>query len=263
MTKKRNPWSRKGDFGHLLVIGGNEYYAGAPYFVGMAALRAGCDMVTIAAPERAADIIASYSPNVITHPLSGLHLKPGNVLEIMEIVKGKTAVTIGNGLGKERGTLEATAHIINKLEIPCVIDGDAIDRMRGRLENVVITPHAGEFEKLTGVKVGTYIGERKNAAQAVAKELGCVILLKGHVDVVTDGKRTVINKTGNSYMTKGGTGDVLAGVTGALLCQGFSLFDAAKHAAYVTGKAGDIAARERKTSLLATDVIECLHRAVR
>ncbi|MBI4014476.1 MAG: NAD(P)H-hydrate dehydratase [Candidatus Aenigmarchaeota archaeon] len=260
-AKPRNPWSRKGDFGHLLVIGGNEYYTGAPYLVGMAALRAGCDLVTVAAPERAADIIASYSPDIITHPLRGLWLKPVNVPEIMEIVKGKTAVTIGNGLGKERGTLEATAQIINKLEIPCVIDGDAIDRMRGRLENTIITPHAGEFERLTGVKVAS-MSERKSAAQAAAKELGCVILLKGHVDVVTDGKRTALNKTGNVCMTKGGTGDVLAGVTGALLCQGFALFEAARRAAYVTGKAGDIAARKRKASLLATDVIECLHRAL-
>lgn len=252
---KRKPESHKGDFGHLLVIGGNESYTGAPYFVGMSALRTGCDLVTVAAPERSASIIAAHSADLITHPLGGPVLTRRHVGEISGLLRGKTAAVIGNGLGKKRNTLEAVAMLINAIDIPCVIDGDAIDRMEGQLTNFVLTPHEKEFQRFYGKPAGSGLKERAQNVKEAANKMKTVILLKGRVDIISDGTRVETNRTGNPFMTKGGTGDVLAGILGSLLAQGMRPFDAAVSAAYINGKAGDITAREKRYGLLASDVI--------
>lgn len=255
--RKREPWCHKGNFGNLLVIGGSDVYSGSPAFVSLAALRAGCDLVTTASPERAADIIASFSPDLITYPLKGDFLTGKHLATLKELSKEKDAIAIGNGLGREEETFLVINEFLKWNKLPCVIDADAIHAAAKNREvlkkNHVVTPHIREFYALSGIAVTNNIDERAAAVKKVASLLGCTILLKGHIDVISNGEKTALNKTGTPRMTVGGTGDTLAGITGSLLAQGTSPFAAACAAAYINGRAGELAAKEKK--YLASDLI--------
>jgi len=240
------------------VVGGSKQYHGSPAFNALAALRAGVDLATVLAPERAANIIATFSPDLIVYPLEGEYLGRRHLKTMLEFSKKKTAVVIGGGLTRNKETLSAVRIFLKKTTIPCVIDADAIYAIDGKISRkmFLLTPHAGEFYALTGKKVATNINQRKNAVMKEAKRFGIAMLLKGHIDIISDGTKTALNNTGNAYMTKGGTGDVLAGICGSLIAQGNSIFDSACAAAYICGRAGDLAAKEKKQSLLASDLIE-------
>lgn len=262
--KERNEDAHKFHFGHLLVIGGSKKYSGAPALVSLAAYRSGVDLVTTVAPKRAADIIAGFSPDLITVPLKGDCLKKEHLEEI-EKIKNYSAVAIGNGLGRRKETIMAVLKFLKKLERPCVIDADAIHAVtqykKVLKKDFIITPHLKEFEKLTGKDVvGTGTEKRKKIVKKVASELDTNILLKGNPDVISNGQKTAINKTGNPYMTVGGTGDVLTGICGYLLARGIEPFEAAKTAAYINGKTGDLVAKTKKESLLASDIINNIYR---
>ena len=262
--RKRPLWSHKGDYGRLLVIGGSNLYTGAPFLVGLAALRSGCDLVTIAAPERAVNISVKNF-NLIKYPLTGEYLIPKHLNQIDKFTKRCNAVVIGNGLGREDKTVKAILEFLGKNKLPVVIDADAIyaiSKKRKLAKKAILTPHEGEFKIITGKSVSKNLKERVSAVKKEAKKLNCVILLKGHVDVISNGERTCISNSGNPFMTKGGTGDVLAGICGSLLAQGIASFDAACAAAYISGVAGTLTAKEKKQSLLATDVIEKIPKAI-
>jgi NAD(P)H-hydrate epimerase len=219
-------------------------------------LRSGVDLVTIVAPERAANIIASLSADLITYPLKGDYLGKEHLSKLMEFSKNKTAVVIGGGLCREKNTLLAVKEFLKRIEIPAVIDADAIYALDRSLlkKNFVITPHSREFYAMTGIEPEASLEKR---IQSV-KRFNCksTILLKGFVDIISDGAAIALNRAGNPYMTKGGTGDTLAGICGSLLAQGIECFDAACAAAFINGRAGDIAAKDKKQGLLATDLIE-------
>ena len=257
---ERPKWSHKGDFGKLLIIGGSKRYTGAPAlaaYSAIAALRAGVDLVTVAAPGRAADIVAGFSPNLITEPFEGDYFTPKHLKRIFKLCKDYDAVSIGSGLGVEKETQEFVKGFIEKMTKPCVVDADAIKALKKKRigGNFILTPHAYEFYAISGDKPKQDILGRAKLVKGFAKKTRAVILLKGAVDIISDGKQTAMNKTGNPYMTTGGTGDVLTGVCGGLLAQGIESFKAACVAAYITGKAGDLAVKEKKP-IIATDVIE-------
>lgn len=256
---KRAKDSRKGDYGRLLVVGGSRIYTGAPALSALAALNTGCDIAVVAAPCRAADVVASFSPALITVPLDGDYLRTDHVGSLIRYSERSDVVVIGPGLTRETVVLRAVVDFMNRVNIPCVVDADAIYAYseygkKMTAERCIVTAHRGEFLALTGVDLSLKKDIAKEV-EAAAKKFGAVILLKGHEDVISDGKRTVVNETGNPYMTKGGTGDVLAGICGALLARGVSAFDAAVAGAYISGAAGDAAAKMHGESLLATDVI--------
>jgi len=255
--KKRQPDSHKGDFGSVLVIGGSDIYSGSPAFVAMAALRSGADLARIAAPMRSADIAASFSPDLITYPLKGPCLSASHFPILRKLLEKSDAVAIGNGLGVQPVTRSAVMTLLSRIEKPCVVDADAIKALDGRRlgKNFVLTPHAVELRSLCRGTAET--------VKSVAKRLGCVVLLKGHADVISDGDSVAINRTGNSFMTKGGTGDTLAGICAAMLARGASPFKAACAAAYVNGLAGDIAAKRLGESMLASDVLNAIPEALR
>jgi NAD(P)H-hydrate epimerase len=257
--RKRKKDSHKGDFGHLLVIGGSKLYHGSIAFNALAAYRVGVDLVTILAPERAANIVATFSPDLITYPLRGDFIKNSHLKTMLLFSERKDAVVIGGGAGRRRETLSAINNLLKKIKIACVIDADAIYAIarKGALKkNFVITPHSYEFFVLSGIDVKNMkIKEKINVVKKVAKSLNCTILLKGNIDIISDGDRVAINKTGNPYMTKGGTGDILAGICGSLLAQGNDPFYSACASAYINGKAGDIASRDLKHSLTASDLL--------
>jgi len=258
---KRDVWSHKGQFGRLVAISGSKRHTGSPCFVGLAAYRAGCDLVYIAAPKRAADVAANFSPNLITEPLEGDKLTKKHIKKIISLIKEvrATAVAIGSGLWRKKETLDAIVDLIKKINLPMVIDADAIRAVAKKKEilkrNCVLTPHADEFRALTGIRVKN-LKERKKFVKQEAKKLNAVILLKGHVDVVSNGNKIFLNKTGTPYMTKGGCGDTLTGICGALLAKRIDTFNSACAAAYINGKAGELASEKYKQGLLATDLIE-------
>jgi len=266
--KKRDPWSHKYDFGHLLVIGGSKQYSGSPTLNALAALRAGVDLVTIASPERAADIIASFLPDLIAYPLKGDYLNKTHLDELFKLTQNKTAVVVGGGLCREKEIIEAVIEYLKNVKIPCVIDADAIhavsiDKKILENKNFVLTPHTHEFFILSGIKVSADLKERIEAVKKFASELKTTILLKGHVDVISDGKNFALNRTGSSYMTKGGMGDTLAGICGALLARGNDTFTSACASAYINGLAGQIATKNLGESVTATDLINTIPKAIK
>ncbi len=266
ITKKtRFPVSHKGDFGRLLIVGGSETYAGAPSYVALAALRTGVDLAVIAAPEKTAHTISSFSPNLITLKLSGDHLTPSNISQIKSALEKSSAIVIGPGLGDHRETvnaLEKLFDIVNELKKPALIDADAIGvygTSKTRFDTpLVLTPHPGEFEELVGKRPRTALEEKIDDVKKAAKEKRATILLKGTVDVISDGNRVKLNSTGNPGMTVGGTGDVLAGIVGALVSQGYDPMEASASGAFVNGAAGDVVRQEKGFHMVASDLIEHL-----
>lgn len=269
--KERPADAKKYDYGLLLVIGGSDFYSGSPALSAMAAFRAGIDMVRIMAPKRAADIIASFSPNLAAYPLDDKWLNQSHLAKLIEFTKvaqsvaqGKVAVVVGGGLGRSQETQEAVKEYLAQTEVPVVIDADAIYAVAERPEVLVgkpflCTPHSYEFFVLTGQEVaGKSDNERAKIVQQEALRLGTTILLKGKTDIISDGKEIAFNKTGSPYMTVGGTGDTLAGICGALLARGISPFLASQAAVFINGKAGELAAKDKKDGLTATDVIEAI-----
>jgi len=267
---RREPWVHKGRFGRLLLVCGSERLTGSACFAGMAAYRAGTDLVYIVAPQRAADVAANYSPVLMTRPLTGTRLEEKHEQDVLETISEvkATAVVIGPGLWREEETMKTITNLVQHIRLPMVIDADAIraiGRLREpiRLKNAVFTPHANEFKELTGKTVTDRLDERTRTVEEAARRLGSVILLKGHIDIISDGTRTALNRTGTPFMTKGGLGDTLTGICGAYLARGVDGFTAACAAAYVNGKAGEIASKKYRESLLPTDLIDHIHEAIR
>lgn len=260
--------SHKGDNGVVLAVGGGPY-TGAPALAGMAAYRAGADIVYLAVPERIWQVIASYSPNLIVNSLSGDAIRPQHVPEILALSKKCTAVVLGNGAGSNELTIKALAECIRRIDVPMVVDAEGITALarmkksefKGKM--IVATPHAGEFERLTGEKLSSDLKLRAQAVKKWAGKLGITLLVKGPIDIISDGLRIKFNKVHNAGMTVGGTGDVLAGIVGELLAKGIEPFYAGAIAAYLNGSAGNLAFAEKSYSLLATDIIEKLPEALK
>lgn len=236
----------------------------------MSAYRAGTDLVYVIAPERAADVAANFSPVLMTTPLPGPSLTrrhENRVLDTLKEVKA-TAVVIGPGLWREEETLRAITRLVSKIRQPIIFDADAIralgaQRRKPVLRNCVFTPHANEFKALTGQSVNLDLKKRTATVAQEAAKLKTVILLKGHVDVISDGNATFLNRTGSPFMTKGGLGDTLTGICGAYLARGVDPLTAACAAAYVNGRAGSLASSTLGESLLPTDLIEHIQDAIR
>lgn len=273
---KRPPVGRKYDYGLLTVIGGSEFYSGSPAFAALSAFKSGVDMVRIIAPKRAADIIASFAPDLATYPLKGAWLTKEHVATLLEMIegakavsRGKTAVVIGGGMGRSEETQEAILEFLSQTFVPCVIDADAIHAVGKRPgvvsgKNFLITPHSYEFFVLTGKEVDELSEEDKiKLVQAEAQRLQTTILLKSGTDIISDGKEIALNKTGTCFMTVGGTGDSLAGIAGAILAKGMSAFEAGCAAAYINGLAGEIAAKRLGESLMTSDLIETIPEALK
>ena len=258
----RDPESHKGDHGEVLVIGGGPY-VGAPALSGQAALRAGADLVRVACPTAVAHEVQGYSEDLIVRPLEGRQLEPGHVGQVMEFAAGHDTLVIGPGLGDDESTLEAAEAILTAFNGTAIVDADALQLVPDidTDATLICTPHQGELAKMGGPRAEDW-RERRDAVEEFAAELGHTLLVKGHYDVVSNGERTRVGRTGNPGMTVGGTGDVLAGVTGALATQ-HEPIHAAGLGAYVAGRAGDIVAEERGDGLLASDLLPAIPTAMR
>ena len=249
--------AHKGQAGKVLVVGGSRNYTGAPYFAAVAALRAGCDLVYVAAPAVAAERIAIMAPDAIVYPLGSRdYLSKNDVKEILS--KDSDALTIGNGLGTREESLEAAREIVKKAK-RAVVDGDglkAVASIVGKLkDNIVLTPHAGEFKLLFGSAPSKNLNDRIKDVKKACKATKAVVLLKGPVDIICQKDEVKLNETGNPFMAKGGTGDVLAGLCAGFMAQGIDPFKSASMAAFVNGLAGNLAYSERSISMISSDVL--------
>lgn len=265
-VKARNAYSHKGDFGCLLIVGGSNVYSGAPALAGMAALRTGAGLVVIAAPKGVAGTIRSYSPNLIVHALESEVITAQDAPKVAQLLDTSDALVLGPGIGlhsRTRNTIPRMIDIATEMKKPILIDADAIKALNRRLgilkgANATITPHAGEFRAVSGINVPQGWQERLPICVDFAKRHSCVLLLKGHDTVVTDGHRVRINKTGNPGMATGGMGDVLSGIVGTFLAQGADSFFAAAAGAFVHGRAGDTVRRQKGFHMVASDLVEAI-----
>jgi NAD(P)H-hydrate epimerase len=261
--------SHKGDNGKVLIIGGGPF-TGAPALAGMAAYRVGIDLVRIATPVEAYQIIAGYSPNFIVHPLSNGYLKPKDIDVIINFIPNVDSVIIGPGLGEHRETRSAVRTILKKCTKPVLIDADGIKAVgenksiltRRKSLTGVITPHLAEFRILTGEKLPESVNGKAELVKKYAKKFNLTVILKGPTDIISDGTNLKLNRSGNPGMTVGGTGDVLAGIVGGLLAKELSPYNAARVGAFVNGYSGDLAFNELKYSMVATDVVEKIPRTL-
>jgi hydroxyethylthiazole kinase-like uncharacterized protein yjeF len=259
--RSREANSHKGDHGEILVIGGGPY-TGAPALAAQAALRAGADLVKVTCPTSVAHEVQGYSENLILYPMQGTEFEPGHVGPVMEYAAEHDVLVLGPGLGASEQTLEAAEAIIGSFDGTAVVDADALQAVP-RVETeatLICTPHQGELVKMGG-RTSDDREERCEFVEEFAEGIGQTMLVKGPYDIISDGDRTRINRTGNPGMTVGGTGDVLAGITGALAATQEPMHAAAM-GAYVAGRAGDIIAEKYGEGLVATDLLDVIPQAM-
>jgi len=253
--------SHKGGNGRLLIISGGPY-SGAPALAGLAAYRTGVDIVTIAAPTRVTSVIASFDPAIITFDLPGDYLVPAHIDSIVQLLETHDGVLIGPGLGRNDLTYDAVRSLIKLIPetLPIIIDADAFGAITKHLElikgrSIIATPHAREMVQLCGNEISAEFEQRKNMVIGTARDLGITILQKGAVDIISNGSQVKENHTGNSGMTVGGTGDILAGVTAGLVAKQMDLFEAAALASFIVGHSGDKVFQEHSYGLIPSDII--------
>lgn len=272
----------KGDFGRVLVIGGSLGMAGAVSLAGSAALKTGSGLVKLAVPKSVLNTVASFVPEYMTIPLpEDTHgrLKLSAFDKIMQSIAEADVTAIGPGLGRSV-ELDALLVRLNRvIEKPLIIDADGLNALSSRgigyVDNYlkesagprILTPHPGEFARLTGRQISSHQEERVTVSIDFAKKSKVILVLKGHRTIVTDGENVYINQTGNPGLAAGGSGDVLTGMIASFAGQKFPVFKAAKYGVYYHGRAADLAMSVDKNSichsLSATDLIAHIQKAVR
>lgn len=273
---KRKKGSHKGDNGQVLAVGGSEDFAGAAALSGLAALRSGADLVRIIAPEKAAWAINAYSPDLITKKFPSKIFLPKHFGIVNKEVKKYDVLLIGNGIGLNNETKKFCKKTIKNIKKFKVVDADAIKSISmNDAENSIITPHSKELEYfLKNSKVNKTIIKKINKEKNIHQKSRLikkitqkflnknnVILLKGKIDIIISKDKVFFNKTGNAGMTKGGTGDVLAGLCAGFLAQSKEPLQSAINAAYFNGLIGDILLKKKKGfTYLASDMVDEIKR---
>src|ERR1700722_9523789 len=250
----------KGLFGRVLIVGGSDHMLGAPVLAGTAALRMGSGLVQIAVPKSMLAAALSVTPELI-----GLALGSADT-ELMAAAKLAGALVIGPGLGQSPAARRRVLKL-TKLKLPMVIDADALNILAGAKKwpaEAILTPHPGEMKRLIKKPVPTDDAGRIALATAYARSWNVTLVLKGDRTVVTDGTRYYLNHTGDSSLSKAGSGDILSGMLGCLLCQKMAPFDAACLAVHLHGLAGQTAGQKLgRRSVLSRDVIDSLPKVLK
>lgn len=261
--------AHKGDFGKILLLCGSRGYTGAAALAAMGALRCGAGLVYLGVPEGIYSIEAVKLTEPVVFPLpeeDGTYAQAA-AARVAALLPKMDAVLIGPGMGESRGSLGVLKTVLGEFPRPVVVDADGInllaahkDLLRGRTSHTILTPHMGEFRRLGGSDAV----DRLLAAETMARELGVILLLKGHETVITDGERCYVNATGNPGMAVGGSGDVLAGMIVSLLGQGLRPLEAAACGAWLHGAAGDLCAQEMgEYGMLPSDMVNILPRLLK
>jgi NAD(P)H-hydrate epimerase len=267
--------SNKGMYGHVLVIAGARGKTGAAAMAGLAVLRAGAGLVTVASAESAISAISAHAPEIMTEPLpetavGSISTRALDHSLLTGIAQKKNVIALGPGLGQDPETVQFIRRVVGDFTVPMVLDADALNAL-GELRWAaraarILTPHPGEMSRLTGKTIPEIQADRIGVARAFASERGVYLVLKGNRSVIAapDG-RVWINPTGSPAMATGGTGDVLTGMIAGLVAQFPDQLEAALLAAvYLHGRAGELgAAKLGEKSLIATDLFEFLPEAMR
>lgn len=268
---KRPADSHKGMYGSILVVAGGRGMAGAAALCGAAALRSGAGLARVACPTEVQPTVAGFEPSYMTHPLPSdadgrLVFEPARDA-LIPLLKEADVVAVGPGLGRSDDLRRLVRWLMESVTIPTVLDADGLNNLVGQTDvlhglnhPLIVTPHPGEFARLTGKPVSSDHHDRATrAAEFAATAEPLVVVLKGAGTVVTDGRRLFVNTTGNPGMATGGVGDVLTGVIAALLGQKLPPFEAAQLGVYAHGLAGDIARDQNgEVGMIAGDVVDSL-----
>jgi hydroxyethylthiazole kinase-like uncharacterized protein yjeF len=271
----REPDAHKGRFGHLLVVAGSLGKTGAAILAGRAALRSGVGLCTIAVPASQQPLVAAHAPEYMTEALPetrarSLSLEGKN--RVLELARRTDAVALGPGLSLDPETQEFARALVREVERPLVADADALGALAGHLDLLrrvagprALTPHPGEMARMLDVGIHVVQGDRIETARAFARDHRVAVALKGAGTVIGHpGGLAVINPTGNPGLAKGGSGDVLTGIVGALLARGLEPTIALEAGCYLHGLAGDLAAEGRgEVAMIASDIVESLPTALR
>ncbi len=265
--------SHKGDYGRAILIGGSRGMTGAIVLSGLATLRSGAGLVTLAVPDVCLETVAAQQPCYMTVPLpcdadGRATLAATGTIELL--ANRATAGACGPGWGRSADLTQLARTAYTSLGLPMVFDADALNALAEHPQGLsspggcrVLTPHPGEFDRLCGVPRADGESRARRAVEMAARH-AVVVVLKGHQTLITDGERTVRNETGNPGMATGGAGDVLTGMITALLCQGLDGWEAARLGVHVHGLAGDHAARHyTQVAMTALDIVHCLAQAWR
>ena len=270
--------SNKGMFGHVLIVGGSLGKSGAAAMAGMAALRSGCGLSTVAMPASALDNVAAFAAELMTEPLP--ETDTGSIAigaiesgRFGQLVKAIDVVAIGPGIGRNTETAEFVHEAVRQVKVPLVLDADGLnafqghtDKLDGRARPLVLTPHPGEMSRLTGLSIKDVQADRLKVARDFARAHQLILVLKGNRTIIAlpDGTAWV-NPTGNPGMATGGTGDILTGMMAGIIGQMQNDIPRAVTAAvYMHGLAGDVAAEKMgEHSLVATDLLGALPEAFR
>lgn len=246
----------KGDFGKLLVLGGSVGYTGAPYLAASAAEHSGCGLVYLGVPESIWAVEAAKCAGAMPFPLPEVdgRLCPASLDAMPDKVKGCDVIALGPGLGRGKGTEQFVHALLWQARQPMVLDADGLNALQGcpeRLDDrrrcvTVITPHDGEFARLSGRTLEELASRsRADYACEFAEKYGCCVVLKGHRTLIALPDGTLYrNTTGCSALSKGGSGDVLTGLIASLLCQGANARDAAALGVWLHGRAGELLEEE-------------------
>ena len=259
--------SKKGDNGIVLVLGGNRIYHGAPLLASLAALRSGTDLVYTAVPRSNIVATRSFSPNIIALPLPDDKLTVGSSNRLLAVIPKRpdsAAIGMGMTIAKPAALLTIIKGLLAR-NSKLVLDASALipnmlDEISGT--ETIITPHIGEYKRIFGENLPDSEVERISNIQKCAKQYRIVILLKGWIDIISDGERVGINRTHNCAMTVGGTGDILTGIVAGLLTK-VKPFEASLLGSYFNGVAGNLAYKRIGLHLAATDLLEDLPTAMK
>ncbi len=256
LLRPRPETGHKGQFGHLLILAGSRGKSGAATLAALGAIRAGAGLVTVACPEGVQPVLAAKLTEAMTEglPETGAGTASLSGLErLLWLMDRKRAVAMGPGIGLHEETRELARRFMAEAPLSLVVDADALTAVGQDLALVsasgharVLTPHPGEMARLLGVTTPEVEADRAEAARTAARGSGAVVVLKGARTIVAapDG-RISVNSSGNPGMAAGGMGDVLTGLLGSLIAQGYGPWDAARLAVFVHGRAGDILAAEK------------------
>ncbi|MFN4336683.1 MAG: NAD(P)H-hydrate dehydratase [Candidatus Nitrosocaldus sp.] len=255
--------SKKGDNGIVLIVGGSKVYHGAPLLAALAAYRSGADLVYVAVPESISLALRAYNPSLIVLPLPDARLTKGSVNRLKGMLP-KRVDSAAIGMGLSIAKVEALKDLVMYLTESnsgsgIVLDAsallpDILPVVKGR--RVIVTPHAGEFKRLFGSDAGADEHSRIMNVKSEAEKHKITVLLKGWVDVISDGSRIAVNRTHTSAMTVGGTGDLLSGLLAGLLAKGIEPFHAAASAAYINGSAGINAYNRLGLHIMPSDMVD-------
>ncbi|MCD8188263.1 MAG: NAD(P)H-hydrate dehydratase [Ruminococcus sp.] len=268
--RSRKGDSHKGNFGRVLCITGSTSMRGAAVLSLLGALRSGVGIAVLASVEKTVDTAAVLAPEAMFRELEcddyGYMLCEYNTALLRSEIEKADAVLTGCGMGVTADTCALTKFVIENTNCPLIIDADGINCIASDIDillkkktDIILTPHVGEMARLTGKTTAEISSDRFSAAAELAEKYGVTVVLKGAGTIIADSTRTSVIDTGNSGMSRGGSGDVLAGITASLAAQGYTPYDAARYAAYTHGLAGDIAADKLGyEAMLSRDIIDAL-----